>query len=159
HRAASTNSRSNANAPRMHMEKPNGADKSSAQAPPPTAHTPTSETVRRTRGAALPTRSRPVRKANSHANGSANHAAGADNLTKTRQAGSRVNGHGHAFSADRVSGFVLACAGRLANPEINSIEAPSASRSLEAGSDDVSGASVAMASVSAEPGADRDAYA
>jgi hypothetical protein len=135
-RSADTNPEPNAIS--MHTEKPNGADKSATHAPLPT---PASETVRRTRGSASRSESGnpAVTKASGHANGSANHAAAADSLTKTRQAGSRVNGHGHAFSCE-------------------SVEA-TAPRSLEAGSDDVSGPSVATALASAEPGADRDACA
>src|SRR5262249_37558516 len=72
---------------------------------------------------------------------------------ETRRITSRVNGHGHAFSSHRVSGFVLA------NPEIHSIEATTSPLSLDAGSDDANGASVAIAPTQVGAGADRDACA
>jgi hypothetical protein len=149
----------------MHTPKPNGAEKEPAVAPPPSAP---KETLRRTRGSAsriksgsqaarvsgfVPTNPDSNTKASSHANGSANHAAAADSATETRQAGSRVNGHGHAFSSDRVSGFVPA------NPDAHLNEATNSPHSLQAGSDDASGASVAIAASNEAAGADRDACA
>ena len=132
----------------MHTQKPNGAEKEPASAPP-LISAPT-ETVRRTRGSASSPRSQAASKASSHVNGSANHAAAADGAASLSsgfvstdpetRAGFRANGHGHAFSSD-------------------SAEANASPLSLEAGADDASGASVAMASASAGPGADRDACA
>src|SRR5262249_55415200 len=90
------------------------------------------EILRRTRGSDSRLRSESQAantKATSHANGSANHAAEAD---AGARASSRANGHGHAFSSDH---------------------------SLQAGSDDANGASVAIAASTEAAGADRDACA
>ncbi len=140
----------------MHTSKPNGAGKEPASAPLlPSAP---EKTVRRTRGSAsrLRSESQAARvsgfvpafagrltnpdsntKASSHANGSANHAAAAD---VGARATSRINGPGHAFSSD-------------------SAEAMNSPLSLDAGSDDASGASVAIAAPNGAAGADRDACA
>jgi hypothetical protein len=135
----------------MRAEKNNGAEDTSAA---PALHTPedgnSSPTLRRTRGSspvrqgsapadhgADPnTRNHAAKKANGHANGSANPAAEADGATC---AGSRINGH------DQASSSVPAAATPPLLPE--------------AGSDDASGASVAIAAVSAAAGADRHACA
>ena len=136
----------------MRVEKPNGADTS---ATPATALLPQREgdsaktKVRRTRGAAPNPRSHAAKKANGHANGSANHAAAADGPTSVSSGlastnpetrpGSRVNGH------DQASWSVPAAADSPLSPS--------------AGSDDARGASVAIAAGCAAAGADRDACA
>ena len=114
----------------MDAHKRHGSGKSAQPSQEVSPHT--AETVRRTRGSAPPSGSHAARKANGHANGSANHAAEADKpAPETRRHGSRVNGHGQAFSSDR----------------------------LEAGSNDASGPTVAIAPASAGAGTDRDACA
>jgi len=137
----------------MPAEKPNGVDKPTEPAlPPPGEPLSSSETVRRTRGPAtrLQPGSQAAKKASGHANGSANHAAAADGPVPVRSGfasanpgarrpGFRANGHDHAFTS------VPAATDSLLPPE--------------AGSDDASGASVAIAPANAGAGADRSACA
>jgi hypothetical protein len=136
----------------MRTEKANGADKA-AHPPslvPPEEKQSSTEKVRRTRSSAPRTRNHAAKKAHGHANGSANHAAEADGaaspssgcvLTNPEtRTGSRVNGHDHASSSVPA--------------------APDTPLPPKAGSDDQSGASVAIATASfAAAGADRQAYA
>jgi len=147
-------------------EKTNGADHSASATPalPPAENEDSStETVRRTRGsapvrrsttppdhsAAPSTRSNAEKKANGHANGSANHAAEADGATSLSsgfvgtnpetRAGSRVNGHDQA------------CSSAPAAPDWPLLP--------RAGSDDASGLPVAIAEVSTSAGTARSACA